>query len=78
MSLRFSSLRLGDRIKLGRVLLEVRETFCREDGRGPDCGKCWFFENSYASFRCSTVDCCSNQYREEYVEFVEIEKGGKE
>lgn len=77
MSLRFSSLRPGARIPLGGVLLEVRESVCREEGQEPCCGNCWFIKNGYASFRCSTVDCNPNQYREEYVEFVEIEKGGE-
>ena len=77
MSLRFSSLRPGDRIPLGGVLLEVRESSCIKEGEDPSCGKCWFYSNAYASFRCSTVNCTPNRYRQEYVEYVQIGEGGK-
>lgn len=77
MSLRFSSLHPGARIILSGVVLEVRKSFCREDGKVPSCGRCFFRTNHCGSFICSRVGCNPNQYREEYVEFVEIGRRGE-
>lgn len=77
MSLRFSTLKPGARLPLLGVLLEVQKSSSRDAGQEPSCGKCYFMKNHCGSIGCATVDCFPNEYRKEYIEFVEIEKGGK-